>query len=608
MLLKRVLVGLPLKTAQAAHERLSKRLALAVFSSDALSSVAYATEEILLVLVLAGSVAVPMSLPISGLIVGLLAILTISYSQIIFEYPQGGGAYTVARSNLGAMPGLIAAASLMIDYVLTVAVSVAAGIAAVTSAVPELFPYREALGLAAIILVLVLNLRGVRESGRIFAVPTYVFIASLLLMLGVGFVRLMWGGMSGSAASAATANAQGATEAMTLFLLLRAFSSGCTALTGVEVISNGVSAFKPPETKNAALTMIGMSAVLGTLFMGITVLAYQFGVLPKTDETVVSQVARVTFGTGPLYYLVQASTMMILILAANSAFAGFPRLASLLAKDSYMPHQMAIMGDRLVFSNGIIILGFFSCLLIVMFQGDTHALIPLYAVGVFLSFTLAQAGMCKRWLEKRGPHWRKKLLINGTGALVTGVATLIIGSTKFMHGAWIVVALLPLLITWFRAVHAHYDAVAQQVGLTRDTRPPQPRRNTVIIPISGVNRAVIRAVDYARSRGADVRAVLVDIDTEETAKTEIKWAQWGCGVPLIVLPSPYRSVLRSLMDYIEDLLDKDTQGWVTVVIPEILPARWWQNILHNQRALMLKAALLFKERVILTDVPYHLTR
>ncbi|TKB72143.1 MAG: APC family permease [Nitrospira sp.] len=490
MLLKRVLVGLPLRTAQAAHERLSKRLALAVFSSDALSSVAYATEEILLVLVLAGSVAVPMSLPISGLIVGLLAILTISYSQIIFEYPQGGGAYTVARSNLGAMPGLIAAAALMIDYVLTVAVSVAAGMAAMTSAVPELFPYREALGLAAIILVLVLNLRGVRESGRIFAVPTYVFIASLLLMLGVGFLRLMWGGTPGPAAHAATVNTQGATEAMTLFLLLRAFSSGCTAITGVEVISNGVSAFKPPETKNAALTMIGMSAVLGTLFMGITILASQFGVLPKIDETVVSQVARVTFGTGPLYYLVQASTMMILVLAANSAFAGFPRLASLLAKDSYMPHQMAIMGDRLVFSNGIIILGFFSCLLIVKFQGDTHALIPLYAVGVFLSFTLAQAGMCKRWLEKRGPHWGKKLLINGTGALATGVATLIIGSTKFTHGAWIVVALLPLLIMWFRAVHAHYDAVAQQVGLTRDTRPPQPRRNTVIIPISGVTSKI----------------------------------------------------------------------------------------------------------------------
>lgn len=608
MLLKRVLVGLPLKTAQAVHERLSKRLALAVFSSDALSSVAYATEEILLILVLAGSAAVPMSLPISALIVGLLAILTVSYTQIIFEYPQGGGAYTVARSNLGEMPGLIAAASLMIDYVLTVAVSVAAGIAAVTSAVPELFPHREALCLTAIVLVLLLNLRGVRESGRIFAVPTYVFIGSILLMLGVGFARLMWGNLSGAAARTAAASAPAATEAMTLFLLLRAFSSGCTALTGVEVISNGVSAFRPPESKNAAMTMVGMAVILGTLFMGISVLAYHFNVLPKTDETVVSQVARVTFGTGPLYYLVQASTMMILILAANSAFAGFPRLASLLAKDGYMPHQMAIMGDRLVFSNGIIILGFFSCLLIVLFQGDTHALIPLYAVGVFLSFTLSQAGMVKRWLTKRGPHWVKKLCINGAGAVATAAATLIIGSTKFMHGAWIVVALLPLLIMCFRAIHAHYAAVAQQVSLTRDMRPPQPRRNTVIIPISGVNRAVIRAVDYARSRGADVRAVLVDVDTEETAKTEIKWAQWGCGVPLIVLPSPYRSVLGSLLDYIEELLKKDTEGWVTVVIPEILPARWWQNILHNQRALMLKAALLFKERVILTDVPYHLTR
>jgi amino acid transporter len=604
MLLKRWLVGLPLKTKQAAHERLSKRLALAVFSSDALSSVAYATEEILLVLTLAGTAVVAYSIPISLTIVGLLAILTMSYRQIIFEYPEGGGAYIVGRTNLGEWAGLVAAAALMIDYVLTVAVSVAAGIAAVTSAFPNLLSHREALCLGAILLVLVVNLRGVRESGRFFAVPTYLFIGSIGLMLATAIAQIVLG----RAARLEPMQAAAVVEPVTLFLLLRAFSSGCTALTGVEVISNGVSAFKKPEPKHAANTMIGMALILGTMFIGISTLAYYFGVLPKEDETVVSQVARATFGTGALYYLLQGATMLILILAANSSFNGFPRLASILARDSYMPHQMAMMGDRLVFSNGVIILGVFSCLLIILFQGDTHALIPLYAVGVFLSFTISQAGMVKRWLVKKGPHWEKKLIVNSVGAVTTAIATVIIASTKFTHGAWIVIVLIPLLIAMFRTIRSHYKAVSEQVALARDHRPPLPRRNIVIIPISGVNRAVIRAVDYARSRSGDIRAVLVDVDPEDTARAEIQWAQWGCGVPLTVLPSPYRSVLSSLLEYIEQLLQKDQECWVTVVIPEILPARWWQTILHNQRALMLKGALLFKDRVILTDVPFHLTR
>ena len=604
MILKRWLVGLPLKTKEAAHERLSKRLALAVFSSDALSSVAYATEEILLVLTLAGAAMVGYSIPLSLSIIGLLIILTMSYRQIIFEYPEGGGAYIVGKSNLGEWPGLVAAAALMIDYVLTVAVSVAAGMAALISAVPALLPHREALCVAAILLVTVVNLRGVRESGQFFAVPTYIFIATIAAMLGVGAAQILFG----HAARVEPLPSMAPTEPLTLFLLLRAFSSGCTALTGVEVISNGVSAFKKPEPKNAAFTMIGMAAILGTMFIGISAMAYYFGIVPKEDETVVSQIARATFGTGPLYFLVQASTMVILILAANSSFNGFPRLASILARDSYMPHQMSMMGDRLVFSNGVIILGVFSCLLIVLFNGDTHALIPLYAVGVFLSFTISQAGMVKRWLVKKGPHWEKKLLVNGIGAVTTAIATLIIASTKFAHGAWIVIVLIPLLITFFRAIRSHYKAVSEQVALSRGHRPPMPRRNIVVLPIGGVNRAVIRAVDYARSRSGDIRAVLVDVDPEETARVEIQWAQWGCGVPLTVLPSPYRSVLSSLLDYLEQVLQKDQECWVTVVIPEILPARWWQNILHNQRAFMLKGALLFKDRVILTDVPYHLTR
>ena len=604
MILKRWLVGLPLKTKEAAHERLSKRLALAVFSSDALSSVAYATEEILLVLTLAGTAMVGYSIPLSLSIIGLLVILTMSYRQIIFEYPEGGGAYIVGKSNLGEWPGLVAAAALMIDYVLTVAVSVAAGIAALTSAFPDLLAHREALCIAAILLVTVVNLRGVRESGQFFAVPTYIFIGTVTAMLGVGAIQILLG----HATRIEPLPSLAPTEPLTLFLLLRAFSSGCTALTGVEVISNGVSAFKKPEPKNAAFTMIGMAVILGTLFIGISAMAYYFGIVPKSDETVVSQIARATFGTGPLYFLVQASTMTILILAANSSFNGFPRLASILARDSYMPHQMSMMGDRLVFSNGVIILGVFSCLLIVLFNGDTHALIPLYAVGVFLSFTISQAGMVKRWLVKKGPHWEKKLLVNGIRAVTTAIATLIIANTKFAHGAWIVIVLIPMLITFFRAIRSHYKAVSEQVALSRGHRPPMPRRNIVVLPIGGVNRAVIRAVDYARSRSGDIRAVLVDVDPEETARVEIQWAQWGCGVPLTVLPSPYRSVLSSLLDYLEQVLQKDQECWVTVVIPEILPARWWQNILHNQRAFMLKGALLFKDRVILTDVPYHLTR
>lgn len=606
MLLKRWLVGDPLKTAQAAHERLSKTLALAIFSSNAISSVAYATEEILLVLILAGTAAVVWSIPVSLAILFLVLVLTISYRQIIYEYPGGGGAYIVARSNLGDVPALVAAAALMIDYVLTVAVSVAAGIAAITSALPSLFPHREALGLIAIVFIVVMNLRGVRESGKFFAIPTYFAIGALGLMVVIGTVRSFFSPTMAPPGTPIGEN--GGVEELTLFLILRAFAAGCSAVTGMEVISNGVKAFRHPEPKNAAITMIWMSIILASLFMGISWMAYQYGILAKPDETVVSQLARLTFGTGVVYYTVQVGTMLLLVLAANSAFAGFPHLSSILARDGFMPHQMATFGDRLVFSNGVIILGFLACLLLVIFRGDTHALIPLYAIGVFVSFTLSQAGMVRRWLIKKGVHWRKKLFVNSVGAITTGIATVIIASTKFMHGAWIVFLLVALLILMFRGIRSHYKAVAEQVSLSRDARPPRPRRNIVIIPIGGVNRSVIRAVDYARSRGGEIRGILVDVDKEETALVEIQWAQWGCGVPLIVVPSPYRSILGSILGYIEEQRQKDPDCWITVVVPEILPARWWQNILHNQRALMLKAALLFKDRVVLTDVPFHLTR
>ncbi|MBS0152944.1 MAG: APC family permease [Nitrospira sp.] len=604
MFLKRWLVGDPLKTAQARHERLSKTIALAIFSSNAISSVAYGTEEILLVLILAGPAAVAWSIPVSFAILFLVLMLTISYRQIIHEYPEGGGAYVVARTNLGDRPALVAAAALMIDYVLTVAVSVAAGIAALTSAIPSLFVHRQALGLVAILFIIMMNLRGVRESGKFFAVPTYFAIGALGLLVLVGTVRSL-----ASTGTVLPHPTSVETETLTLFLILRAFAAGCSAVTGMEVISNGVKAFRPPEPRNAAITMVWMSVILATLFMGISWMAYHNGILAKIDETVISQLARLTFGTGSIYYSIQIGTMALLVLAANSAFAGFPHLASILARDGFMPHQMATFGDRLVFSNGIIILGFFACLLLVIFEGDTHGLIPLYAIGVFASFTLSQAGMVKQWLVKKGPHWQTKLIVNGAGALTTGIATIIIATTKFMQGAWIVFVLIAVLLLIFQGIRSHYKAVSEQIALDRrGERPPLPRRNIVIIPVSGMNRAVVRALDYARSRPGEVRAVFIDVDPQESAKVKIQWAQWGGGVNLIALSSPYRSVLGSLLDYVEEVLEKDQNTWVTVVIPEILPARWWQNILHNQRALMLKASLLFKERVILIDVPYHLTR
>ena len=598
--LKRLFVGTPLPTAQQRHERLGKTTALAVFASDALSSVAYATEEILLVLILAGSVALSYSLPIAVAIAVLIAIVVSSYRQTIHAYPQGGGAYIVSKDNLGTCAGLVAGAALLIDYVLTVAVSVAAGVAAVTSAVPVLFRYRVWLCVAAVVVVAVANLRGIRESGNLVAAPTYLFIGSLGVLLVYGGL----GAIFDFIPEAPYPQHPPGLEGVGLFLILRAFSSGCTALTGVEAVSDGVPAFKRPEAQNARVVLTWLGAILITLFLGITVLTYDFGILPRPEETVISQVARHVFGRSAFYYVIQAGTMLILLLAANTSFADFPRLSFFLARDRFIPRQFAAQGDRLVFSNGIVILAGLATLLLVVFGGDTHALIPLYAVGVFLSFTLSQASMVRRWLRLREEGWRWRSWFNGLGALVTGLVMLTIAATKFTHGAWIVVFLIPTLVVMFLGVHRHYEKVAEQLSL-EGFAPPPPMTTTVLVLVGDLHRGVIKAIQYAQALSPNAKAVFVETDPERTRKLEEKWRKMGMGVPLIVLTSPYRSLLGPLLEYI-DHLQTDENHVVTIVLPEFIPARWWQLGLHNQTALLIKGAMLFRKNVIVTDVPFHL--
>ncbi|HXU87290.1 MAG TPA: APC family permease [Methylomirabilota bacterium] len=603
--LKHLLVGSPLPTAQFRHERLGKATGLAVFASDALSSVAYATEEILVVLILAGVAALSYSLPIGIAIAVLVAIVTTSYRQTILAYPQGGGAYIVAKDNLGTVPGLIAGAALLIDYVLTVSVSVAAGIAAVTSAFPALFPYRVTLCVLAVIGIAVANLRGVRESGRLFAVPTYLFVVSLLGLIVYGSLGAMFDWIT----EAPYQEHAPGLEGITLFLVLRAFASGCAALTGVEAVSNGIQAFKPPEAHNARVVMTWLGALLIVLFLGITYLAYDFGIRPSEHETVVSQLARHIFGRGPVYYEIQAVTMLILLLAANTSYADFPRLASLLAKDRFLARQFANQGDRGVFSNGIIILSGLAVALLIAFGGDTNALIPLYAVGVFVSFTLSQSGMVVRWLRRRQQGWRWRVWVNGIGAFTTGVVMLTIAVTKFAHGAWIVVLLIPAFVAVFVLVHRHYEDVARQLSLDgAGLITASPISNTVLVLVGDLHRGVLGALKYARSISPSPKAVYVEVDAERTRRLEEKWGAWGLGTPLIVLSSPYRSLLRPFLDYVDNLLSTGgPDHYVTIILPEFVPARWWQHLLHNQTALLIKGAMLFRKRVIVADVPYHLS-
>ena len=662
--LKHFLVGNPLKTAQVVHERLSKKTALAIFSSDALSSTAYATEEILLVLAVAAAYGQTQAfyyvIPISIGIGTLLAIVAASYRQTIHAYPSGGGAYIVAKENLGANAGLTAGAALLVDYVLTVSVSTAAGVAAITSAAQGTrFAYisnhRALVGVCFIVIIALANLRGVRESGSLFAFPTYAFIVSFLFMIGFGLVHYsLYGGVAPIVGELKMAEGYHAHELTTL-LLLAAFSNGCAALTGIEAISNGIQAFKPPEPRNASITLVWMAVLLLTMFLGTSVMAYLYGVHPTESETVISQFARIVFA-GHLswfYYVVQACTAAILLLAANTSFAGFPMLASLLARDRYLPRQFANRGDRLVFSNGIVILAVFASLLLVVFRGDTSRLIPLYAVGVFLSFTLSQSGMVLHWLKEKSrgkakpaagnparngreeeatrplpdaalavergasfvsdevtdvAHWKKSILINGIGAIATFVVLIVFILTKFIHGAWVVVLVIPLLVLLFRSIHRHYVAVAKQLS-TEGLQPLRPIKHTVVVPISGIHRGVINALQYAKSIGGDnVIALYIDLDEEATKKLRQKWDQWGSGVKLVVLQSPYRSLVRPLLRHIDRIERARDDDMITIVLPEFVPAKWWHHVLHNQSSLLLKGALLFRKGIIVTSVPYHLTR
>ena len=602
---KRLLLGRPIPTHLAHHERLSRVTGLAVLSSDALSSVAYATEEILRVLVIGGAAALSYGTPIAMLIATLLAIVAFSYRQTIHAYPNGGGAYIVSKDNLGINAALVAASALLIDYTLTVAVSIAAGVAAVTSAFPSLHVNRVELSLGFLIVLAIGNLRGIRESGRIFSVPTYFFILMILLLEGVG----IWRYVSGTIHPIQTLNPLPlGSSAIGVFALLTAFSNGCTAMTGVEAVSNGVPAFRKPESKNAAQTLIAMAVLAIAMFVGITLLANAYHVVPSETETVVSQIARGTFGgRGALYLAVQAATMLILVLAANTAYSDFPRLSSIIARDAFLPRQFSNQGDRLAFSNGIFALSFFAGLLLVVFGGDTHALIPLYMIGVFISFTLSQFGMVLHWRRLREPGWIASAFINGIGALATAIVLCIVAMTKALEGAWIIILLIPVLVLIFKATHLHYQHVADQLSLDGwkgETR----QHSTVLVPIGGVHRAVLQAVSYARSLSDDVRALFVDTDATATDHVRADWNKWGGGTKLEILASPYRSLMEPLLEYIDQLQAANPNDYVTVILPEFVPARWWQHLLHNQRALLIKGALLFRPRVVVTSVPFHLER
>lgn len=602
--IRRLLIGSPIATAHQHHELIPKWKALAVLSSDALSSTAYATEEIVIPLALSGIfLATSWSLPIALAILTLMIIITLSYRQTIVAYPNGGGAYIVAKDNLGKGAGLVAAAALMIDYILTVSVSVSAGVENLISAFPQLESVQVFFCTWVILIIMILSLRGVSESATIFAIPTYLFVFSMFTLIIVGVVR---GPIEGHVASVQLAKTL---PDIGLILLLRAFSSGCTALTGIEAISNGIPLFKHPQSKNANRTLVWMVIILGFLFIGITYLVNQFGLTHHENETLISSLSKSVFGTGFFYYVVQASTALILFLAASTSYADFPRLASLLAKDRYAPRQLASIGDRLVFSNGVMGLTACAIILVMLFGGRTHHLIPLYAVGVFLSFSLSQAGMVVHHYRLREKGWLPSLIMNALGALTTTVVLFVIAAFKFSHGAWMVIVLIPIIVYAFHRIHVHYTMFARELTQSNYDiiKSDRTHDHIVVIPISGLHRGVMNAIRYGQSISHDLRICYVQTDEESAVRMKSSWLSKFPDKKLYILESPYRSISEPILKFIDEVAKEHPTEFITVIFPEFVTAKWYHQLLHNQTAWLIKLSLIYKKRIIVTSVKYHLT-
>ena len=607
--LRTFLIGRPISSEREEHERLTKVKALAVFSSDNISSSAYATEEMMRILVFAGIGAISLTMPLTIVICVVLAIVATSYWQTIRAYPHGASSYLVSSDNLGSTAGLIAGAALLIDYTLTVAVSVSAAVAAITSVIPELVPERVLIAIGIVALLMLGNLRGIRESGTIFMAPTYLYIVAILAMIGIGLVRLATGTLPEYTPPTEWLTAEGGGEALGIFLILRAFSSGAAALTGVEAISDGVPAFKPPEWRNARVTLVWAAAIFATLFLGISFLASTFGIIPDPHEeqTVLSQIARLLVGDGILFVIIQAATVLVLALAANTAFADFPRLSSFLARDSFMPRQFAFRGERLAFTTGIVALSLLAILLLIVFDASVTALIPLYTLGVFLAFTLSQASMVVRWWRRREAGWRRGLAINGLGALTTGVIALIVVESKFVSGAWMVVIAIPLLVGLMLAIRGHYRAVEAALRLSRI--PPGARTAVhpmVIVPVARLDEPARQAIAFANSISEGATAVHVTNDVDAADHIRREWPEWSGGAELVVIESPYRALIGPLIAYLDVLQRHDPTRPVLVVLSEFVPRHWWEYLLHNQTALRLKLRLFTRPNTIVADVPYHL--
>ena len=610
-----VVLGRPLASEAEAGERLSKVKALAIFSSDAISSSAYATEEILRAFVLAGAAmaAFTFAIPVSIAIAMLLGVVAFSYRQVCIAYPNGGGSYSVSKANLGRIASLVAASALLIDYNLTVAVSTSSAVEQIVSALPALAPVAVIIGVSVIALMTIANLRGLREAGNIFAVPTYLFLFSAFLMIGLGVFRIVVLGESRIPEEALGA-VEDTTQVVGILVLLRAFSSGAVALTGTEAIATGVPAFKPPESRNAATTLMVMAVVLGVLFVGITFLAVNFGAVPPEhpgDKTVIAQVATVVFGADSIgFYLFQAFTALLLFLAANTSFNAFPRLGAVLAIDGFFPRQFSFRGDRLAFSSGIIALGVVAASLVVIFQGSTHALIPLYAVGVFIDFTIAQTGMVRHWWRAQSPGWRGRLAINAVGGIATGIVAIVVTTIKFRDGAYLVLLLIPVLVAIMLFIRREYDDLEGELHVRDDLIAEGPHREQrVVIPVNGINRAVIQAVNFGRTMSPDIRAVYVTEDPDKGDELRERWERQVPGVPLVIVESPYRAVIAPLLAYL-DVLDQawppDKEAPITIVVlPEFVPRHWWERALYNQTAKRLKAAILGREHTVVADVPYR---